>query len=127
MRYVSAEDALVLHAFVVDETGGSHGVRDVGMLQFALERARTAFGGNEVFSSVFEKAAATLESIARNHPFVDGNKRTALAVAIRTLELNGYEFEARNPDIVRFMVRVVAKHLEVPEIATWLKRHSRKT
>ncbi len=78
MRYLSAEQVLFIHARVIDETGGAHDVRDIGLLQSAVARPKATFGGKDLYADVLSKAAALVESLARNHPFVDGNKRTAI-------------------------------------------------
>lgn len=126
MKYLSAEDILVIHSEIVDETGGLHGVRDVNLLDSAAHRARTSFGGRELYKTVFEKAAAYFHSLAMNHVFLDGNKRTAVTTAARFLDLNGYELQASNKELESFALRVVIKKLEIKEIAKWLKKHSRR-
>ncbi len=77
MKYLSAEQVLFIHSRLIDETGGSHGIRDTGLLQAAVERPKATFGGKDLYPDIFYKAAALLESLIKNHPFIDGNKRTA--------------------------------------------------
>lgn len=121
MRYLTPQEVLAIHAYIVDKTGGSHGVRDLGLLVSSCERPKTSIGGKEMYTTVFEKAAVILESFARYHVFVDGNKRTALAAGVRTLKMNGYQFTALNKDVVVFMLRVVEERLTISVIATWLQ------
>ena len=96
MKYLSAEEVLILHDRIIEETGGAHGLRDIGLLLSALERARAEFGGKERYPDLFTKAGSIFESIARNHAFIDGNKRTAMAATARFLFANGYDLAARN-------------------------------
>lgn len=126
MNYFEAEDILVIHARVIDKTGGSHGVRDVGIVSSAANRPRTSFGGKEFYGTVFEKAAAYFESIAFFHPFVDGNKRTAITTAARFLFLNGYSLEVSNVVLEKFVLDAVTKKYELAVIADWLEKHSKK-
>lgn len=121
----TAEDVIRLHEIVLRKTGGLDGLRDAGALAMCAERPRAAFGGKEMYSSVFTKAAALLESIARNHPFVDANKRTAFMSALYVIENNGYETFFDNKDIEESTVRVVTEKPSLDEIAAWLERNSK--
>src|SRR3990167_1879714 len=96
MRYLLAQELLVLHALVVDETGGSHGVRDVGLLQSIVQKPQTRFDGKDLYRGIFVKAAVLLEAVINYHVFVDGNKRTGLISAARFLDINGYTLAATN-------------------------------
>ena len=91
-----------------------------------LERPKTAFGGKEMYRSVFEKAAVTCEGFARYHVFVDGNKRTAMAAAARFLSLNGYILTASNKELEAFALRVATEKLALEIIAAWFKKHARR-
>lgn len=126
MKYLTAEDILVIHALIIDETGGSHGVRDVGLLASLTERPKAKFGGKEQHKGVFNKAAVYLDSVACYHVFVDGNKRTAIAASARFLFLNGYELVATNKEVERFVLRAVMKQPEIKDIASWFKSHSER-
>src|SRR3989344_2468098 len=106
MNYLSAEDILVVHALLVDETGGMHGVRDTHLLSSIIARPQMSVGGSDAYPDVFSKAGVYLESIARHHVFVDGNKRTSFVVAVRFLYLNGYVFEGLNEEIEGFVLQV---------------------
>ena len=126
MKYLTAQDILILHAKVVEQTGGSQGIRDVHLLASLVERSKTSFGGKEMFPSIFEKAATYLESLAKYHVFVDGNKRTAVTASARFLFLNGYKLSATNKEVEDFVVRVASEKVELSEIARWFKNHSRE-
>ncbi len=95
-------------------------------MRYIIERPKTAFGGKDVYPDVFMKAACYLESTAKYHVFVDGNKRTSFALAGRFLETNGYVFTATNPDVEQFVLSVVTDKLELAPIAAWLKKNSKK-
>lgn len=124
VRYLTLEDALEMHAVVVKLSGGSHGVREREVLLGCLERPKAAFGGKDMYESVFAKAAVYIDSIARNHPFVDGNKRTAFLSAARFLALNNIDLVIDDAEIVRGVIWVVTEHPSVEEIASWLKKHA---
>lgn len=126
MQYLTAEEILILHARVIDETGGSHGVRDTGLLQSIAERPRTAFDGKEMYRGIFAKAATYMDSIIRYHVFVDGNKRTALISTARFLHLNQYELTATNDAVEKYVLTVAIEKPTLDEIAAWLKAHSKR-
>lgn len=124
MRYLSGEDILVLHARIIDATGGAHGVRDAHLLASLLEKPRMKFGGKELYRGIFHKAATYLEALVTYHVFIDGNKRTALAVAARFLFINGYAITAKNDQVERFILGVAIKKHDVATITRWLEQHS---
>lgn len=126
MRYLTAEEILVLHALVVDETGGSHGVRDTHLLQSIVHKPQSRFGGRDLYPDVFTKAAVLLEAIANYHVFVDGNKRTSFIAASRFLTINGYDVTASNTEVEERVLAVATKQMGIKEIAEWLKRNSKK-
>lgn len=125
MQYVAAEYIVALHAALIEETGGAHGLRDHDLLASLVERPKQQFSGRDLYHDVFEKAAVYLDSLARYHMFVDGNKRTAVMTAAYFLHLNGYELKATNKAIERFVIRVVKEKPEIRVIARWLREHSR--
>lgn len=126
MKYLRAEEILIIHAFIVDQTGGRHGVRDVGLLASAAERPKTKLYGKQQFPGVFMKAAVYLDSLAHGHVFIDGNKRTALATSARFLHLNGYVLTATNIQFENFILKVVKEKLDLEVLADWFKEHSKK-
>ncbi|MEK7567570.1 MAG: type II toxin-antitoxin system death-on-curing family toxin [Patescibacteria group bacterium] len=126
MRYLSAEEILVLHAFIINETSGSHGLRDVGLLQSIVHKPQASFAGKELYTDVFIKAAVLLEAIANYHVFIDGNKRTSFASATRFLYINGYEVIMTNEDVENTIVKIATKEMVVSDIAVWLKKNSKK-
>jgi death-on-curing protein len=126
MRYLSLEEILVIHARIVDETGGSHGVRDTHLLGSMVERPKMQFGGNDLYPTLFDKTAAYFESAAFHDVFVDGNKRTAIALAARFLFVNGYELLVLNKKLEKFVLNSVIKKYDVKKVADWLKVHSQK-
>ncbi|MEK7628792.1 MAG: type II toxin-antitoxin system death-on-curing family toxin [Patescibacteria group bacterium] len=123
MHYLTVEEALALHAIAVRQSGGSAGVREVGTLTGCLERPKAAFGGKDMYATMWEKASVYLDSIARNHPFIDGNKRTAFLCAVAFIHKNGYEPALSDRDIVDGVLWVVTKKPPIGEIATWLEKH----
>ncbi len=123
-KYLSAEQLLFLHSRVIEETGGTHGVLDLGMLLSALASPRATFEGKELYPDLFTKTAALMDSLVRNHPFVDGNKRSAIAAAGIFLLINHQRLLVENSEMVRFTLDCAQSRLSLDEITAWLKGHS---
>jgi death on curing protein len=122
-RWVTVSIATAIHDEVIYEFGGLAGVREQGLLESALDRPRNLLA-YEPRSSIFELAAALCVGIAKNHPFNDGNKRTALLATRAFLYLNGRELEPSQADEVTTLVAVADGSLDEPRLAEWLKRNS---
>lgn len=126
MVHLDGEELLRLHKIVIDYAGGSHGVRDAHLLGSILVKPQMEFDGKNLYKSIWAKAACYLESLAKYHVFVDGNKRTAVAATVRFLRLNGYRLTATNTRLEKYVVGVVVKKRSIPQIAVWLEKHCRK-
>ena len=127
MKYLTVKDVLLLHQMQIDTFGGSHGLRDLGLLESAVMRPQTTFDGIDLYKSIFDKGAALLHSLLMNHQFVDGNKRTAMHSVMTFLELNEYTFIAEKEEIVTYALYIENVQPEIKEISAWLKKHSQKT
>jgi len=126
MRYLTGEEILVIHARIIDETGGLHSIRDMHLLGSLVERPKMSFGGKELYLDIFAKAAVYFTACAYHHIFMDGNKRTAVSIAIRFLFQNGWEFETSNKELENFAVKAVENKFEIDTIADWFQKHSKK-
>ena len=120
----SLPEVLFFHTVSIERYGGSEGVRDEESLLAALERPWQASFGQKHFASPFEKAAALMESIIRRHPFIDGNKRTAMASAVYLVSTFGYEVEAEQRELEDFAVGVAEGGVEFEDIALWFEGHA---
>lgn len=121
--YLTAEQILFIHARLIDTTGGEHGLRDLGLLQSAVARPQAIFDRKELYPDLFQKAAALMESLAQNHPFVDGNKRTAITAAALLLLQNGRRLQTTNEVLEQFTLLVVTERPSLDEIASWFQSH----
>ena len=121
MRYLTAEEILILHARVIDKTGGSHGVRDTNLLASIAHKPSAKFGGKDLYPDIFLKAAVLLEALVNYHVFVDGNKRTGLICAGRFLAINGHELAATNHEAEKIVLSVAKKEIDLDALVRWLK------
>ncbi|KEQ53016.1 type II toxin-antitoxin system death-on-curing family toxin [Sphingobium chlorophenolicum] len=119
--WISAEAAMAAHAEQLAEHGGGEGVRDAGLLESAMARPRNLAAYHEPDAA--ELAAAYAFGIARNHPFVDGNKRTAAVVSETFLVLNGYALTASDAELVVAFLALAAGELGEEETAVWFRDH----
>ena len=124
MRYLSAENVIQIHFEIVEATGGSQGLRDLGLLESAVSRPQSTFSGKDLYTTIFRKAAALIHSLLLNYAFVDGNKRTATVVMIELLIFNGKEFEATNKEVVELAMWIEGKKPTIEQISKWIKNHS---
>jgi len=127
MRYLTPEQVLFIHARLIAETGGEHGIRDLGLLSSAVSRPQAVFDGIELYPNVHRKAAALLESLIISHPFVDGNKRTGITAAAMFLQINRYALTASNQEVESFVLSVASGEQTLDGITGWLKSHSTST
>ena len=127
MKYLTVKDVLLLHQLQIDEFGGSHGLRDLGLLESAVMRPQTTFDGVDLYESIFDKGAALVHSLLMNHQFVDGNKRTAMFSAMTFIELNGYKFNAKQEEVVEYALYIENSQPKIDQISAWLKNHSEKS
>jgi len=122
--FLGIEDVLSLHAAQVEMYGGHQGVRDVGLLESAVAQPQAAFGGAYAHEFPFEMAAAYMFHIVRNHPFLDGNKRTGLIAALTFLDLNGIEIDAPAGSLCELTIAVATGQADKAYIAEFLRSHA---
>lgn len=117
--YLTPQQVLFIHARLIAETGGEHGLRDIGLLESAVARSMATFDGQDLYPTMFAKAAALMESLVVNHAFVDGNKRVAITAAALFLWRKGYRIVADNAELERFTRQVVLARPSLDVIAGW--------
>lgn len=125
MIKLSREKVLLLHQLIAEETGGSVGVRDLGLLESALNNAYATFGGEELYKTKEEKAASLGFSLISNHAFVDGNKRIGVYVMLTFLEAEVIKMDCSNEDVVDFGLSVAAGEMKYEEILSWINKFKR--
>lgn len=119
----SEEKVLLLHRLLIEATGGTDGVRDIGLLDSALESAYATFDGKELFPSKEEKAARLGVGLVSNHAFVDGNKRIGMYVLLSFLEVNGIQIEATNEEVVEAGLALARGDMKYEGLLTWILEH----
>jgi len=120
-RYLSLAEVLKLHDSIISETGGSHGLRDLGLLESAVGQPQQTFGGDDLYPSLVAKASALGFSLIKNHPFVDGNKRIGHASMEAMLMLNGFELSASVDGSETEVLAVAAGDRSREQLQAWLE------
>lgn len=119
--YLTTIEVLAIHEDQITRYGGSDGIRDLGLLESALYRPQTGY-----YANIIEQAAALWESMGQNHPFIDGNKRTAFAVVYTFLDINDYEITANSQDIFIFISKLYAdKIFTFDHLVVWLQANTK--
>ena len=120
--YLTVGEVLQIHHQLIENYGGAHGLRDKGLLESAVFRPQIGY-----YSTIAEEAAALMESLANNHPFLDGNKRIAFAAAHTFLLVNGYDLEVRPLAAYEFMMHSIARgEFRFGPILKWINNHIRQ-
>ena len=120
MIKLSREKVLLLHNIICEETGGDPGIRDIALLESALESAYATFDGVELYPTKQEKGARIGYSLISNHAFVDGNKRIGIFVMLIFLEINGIKLRPTNEELARVGLSVAAGEMKYKDLLDWV-------
>ena len=121
-RWLTRRAAISIHLRQIQRHGGGDGIRDEGLLESALARPENLAAYRE--PTVFELAASYAFGIARNHPFIDGNKRTAFVASVLFLRMNGQQFHAEQAEAAVVFLRLAAGEFAEAELAEWFRRNA---
>ncbi len=119
-------EVYAIHEAIIKRAKTKASIRDFSLLHSAVERPYATFEGQDLYSTIFLKAGALIQSICLNHAFTDGNKRTAWLATKRFLWINGYHLKSETKEAVDFMIWIDNSHPELKKITDWLKQHSKK-
>lgn len=123
MIKLSKEQVILLHERLIEVTGGSSGIRDDSMLDSALANPFQSFGGEELYPSIEAKAAQLCYGIVKNHPMVDGNKRSGVHVMLVFLALNGYELFYTQKELSDIILALASGELRAEDMLQWIINH----
>lgn len=122
--FLTLDEALAIHADQIERYGGALGIRDRGLLESALAMPEATYAGQDLHPSLPEKAAAYLFHLVKNHPFVDGNKRVGLAVALVFLAMNGVRVRATDDELVDLVMGIAEGRSSKSDVAVFLRTHA---
>ena len=120
MKCLSKEQVLLLHQQLIERYGGTHGVRDEGLLDSALNAPYQSFGGTDLFPTVIDKAVRLCAGLVHNHPFHDGNKRIGAMVLLVTLDLNHLSLNTNNNDLASIILKSASNEIDDEYLLQWV-------
>ena len=123
MVFLTLDDIIESHQNQIDTYDGSHGIRDIGLLESAIAQPEASFGGQYLHADIFQMAAAYIYHLVMNHPFVDGNKRVGLEAALIFLEINNENLNASDEELVDLVLKTTAGQIGKREIAEFFRSH----
>lgn len=124
MVAIGITDIVTIHDRIVNEIGGSLGIREPGLLAAIAEKPKASFGGSELYPTLYDKAAALFEALVNYHAFVDGNKRTAIAVLEYYLYLNDLKLNASDQVKEAFVLNTAVTNPELDTVAAWIEQYT---
>ena len=125
-KFLSIDLVLAIQEKMIKKYGGRLDVHDFTLLHSAIERPRATFGTKDLYKSIFDKAASIIQSLILNHPFADGNKRTALTSCALFLHMNGFTLVLTDEETIQFTLDIDSHKLTFEQTATWLEQHAQK-
>lgn len=126
IKYLDISEVYEIHEKMLKVGGGRSGVRDFTLIHSATERPKASFSGKLLYPNIWFQAAALIQSLVKNHPFEDGNKRTGFFSTLRFLNINGWDIKAHEEKIYEFVLQIDIKNLSLKRISYWLRKHAKK-
>lgn len=123
MKTVDIEDILVFHNKLIERTGGSNGIRDIGLIESALNMANATFDVKDLYESILHKVAVIIASLIKNHGFVDGNKRIGIAVMLLLLKLNSINILCVQKELIELGLGIASNRVDNKAIKEWVIKH----
>ena len=124
MKRLSKEQVIKIHSMLIDQTGGSDGIRDEGLLESALNAPFQTFDGEYIYKTIKSKAAKLGYFLVKNHPFIDGNKRIGILVMITFLEKNGVEVTCTDEELITLGLGLAEGLIDDKDLLNWIIDHS---
>ncbi|WP_128101507.1 type II toxin-antitoxin system death-on-curing family toxin [Paenibacillus sp. DCT19] len=123
MKYLSLEQILQFHTKIIKSTGGSDGVRDLGLVESALKKAEATFDGQELYEGNIKKISVTTFALIKNHGFIDGNKRIGVATMLLLLRLNEISVKYEQEELVELGLKTAEGEFIEENIQKWIEVH----
>jgi death-on-curing protein len=123
---INIEIVKYFHPILIEEFGGSNGIRDLNALKAAIQRPYSTFDGKDLYPTIYDKAAALVESLVKNHAFIDGNKRIGYVMLRFFLMESGFDLSASQTDKYNFIIEISKGNLDFEGIKRWIVQNARK-
>ena len=126
MRLLTVPDVILLHQKLIQQTGGSPGIRDMALIESAVNRPLATFDGQDLYATPDEKIAAVTYGLVSNHGFIDGNKRVGIAAMLVLLRINGYSMAYTQQELITLGLSLADGSADGNDILDWIKDHKAK-
>lgn len=123
MKILKVEEVIRLHEKIIQKTGGSFGIRDIGLLESALNKSLLTFGGEDLYPDILDKISTTTYSVINNHPMTDGNKRLGVMVMWTLLRLNNITIKYSQEELIELGLEVARNKFKEIDIKNWIQQH----
>ena len=123
MKAISLEELLVFHRKIIEKTGGSKGIRDLNLIESALNRAFVTFESEDLYKGIIDKIAAITYGLIQNHGFVDGNKRIGIAVMLFLLKLNELKIRYSQEELIKLGLGIADGLITEKNLRYWIRHH----
>ena len=127
MKHIGIVNVVLFHEKIIRETGGSEGVRDIGLVESAINRAHATFDGKDLYTEIENKVATTCYGLIKNHGFVDGNKRIGIAVMLLLLKMNRIFIEYTQEELIELGLGIADSKINEQDIMKWIRKHKIET
>jgi death on curing protein len=124
IRFLFLEEVVRIHADQITLFGGMQGIRDYRLLESALYEPQASYNSRYLYQDIFAMSSAYAYGIIKNHPFIDGNKRTGIVSALTFLEYNGYEINLSQNQLYKLAISIATSKTAIPKVASVLKKHT---
>lgn len=124
MEMIALEEIIIFHEKIIEKTGGSQGIRDIGLIESAINRPFQTYDGIELYPEIESKISAITYSLINNHGFVDGNKRIGVSVMLLLLKLNDIKIEYKQEELVDLGIKIAENKYKEEDIKKWIESHS---
>jgi len=126
MIRITFEDIIRIHKQSIDMYGGLDGLRDPGRIDSSINGMYQTIFGEEAYPELTDKASTLVTGIVMGHPFLDGNKRTGVSAMISFLQINGYDLEVTNEELIEFGLAIAQNQMDREQIKAWLEAHKKQ-
>lgn len=124
MEMIALEEIIIFHEKIIEKTGGSQGIRDIGLIESVINRPFQTYDGIELYPEIESKISAITYSLINNHGFVDGNKRIGVSVKLLLLRLNDRKIEYKQEELVDLGIKIAENKCKEEDIKKWIESHS---
>ena len=123
MKILKVGEVIIFHEKIIQRTGGSSGIRDIGLLESALNKPLLTFGGEDLYPDILDKISTTTYSVINNHPMTDGNKRLGVMVMWVLLKLNNITIKYSQEELIELGLEVARNKFKEVDIKNWIQQH----